>query len=197
MHSTQEDTMRKIIVAEFVSLDGVMEDPGGAEGYAHGGWTFKYADDEGYKLKGQELWDCDALLLGRTTYEGFAKAWPTMKDDAGFADKMNSMPKYVVSSTLTDPAWANTTVVSVDALAGLKEQDGGDILVNGSAQLCHTLLERGLVDEWRLMVFPIVLGSGKRLFGESPDASGLELVSCTQLASGSLYLTYRAATVPA
>jgi dihydrofolate reductase len=192
--------MGRIVVTEFLSLDGVMEDPGGAEDYAHGGWTFKYADDEGYKFKGQELWDCDALLLGRTTYEGFAKAWPTMKDEAGFADKMNSMPKYVVSSTLTDPTWANTTVISGDvpaAIAELKQQDGGDILVNGSAQLCALLHEHDLVDEWRLMVFPIVLRSGKRLFGEGPEARGLELTGCTQLKSGSLYLTYRAANIPA
>jgi dihydrofolate reductase len=192
--------MRRIIVAQFVSLDGVIEDPGGAEEYAHGGWTFKYADDEGYKFKGQELWDCDALLLGRRTYEGFAKAWPSMKDDAGFADKMNSMPKYVVSSTLGEGAWGPTTVISEDipaAIAEVKQQDGGDILVNGSAQLCHLLHEHDLVDEWRLMVFPIMLRSGKRLFGDGPEAKGLELVDCTRLASGSLYLTYRAATVPA
>jgi dihydrofolate reductase len=191
--------MRRIIVAEFVSLDGVMEDPGGAEGYEHGGWTFKYPDPKGYEFKGQELWDCDALLLGRTTYEGFAAAWPDMEDEAGFADKMNSMPKVVVSTTLTDPAWNNTTVVpDVEAVAALKQQDGGDILVNGSAQLVHALTEHGLVDEWRLMVFPIVLGSGKRLFGDAaPEASGLELVSCTQLETGSLYLVYRAAAVPA
>ena len=129
--------MRKIIVAEFVSLDGVMEDPGGAEGYAHGGWTFKYADDEGMKFKGQELCDYEALLLGRVTYEGFAKAWPDMKDDAGFADKMNSMTKYVVSTTLTNPTWDNTAVLRGPpaALDGLKGEDGGDILVAGSAQL--------------------------------------------------------------
>jgi dihydrofolate reductase len=186
--------MPKIVVAEFISLDGVIEDPGGAEGYAHGGWTFKYADEEGYGLKLQELMDCDAQLLGRVTYEGFAKAWPDMKDEAGFADKMNAMPKYVVSRTLTDPAWNNTTVLSdVDAVAELKQQAGGDILVGGSAQLHQALVERGLVDEWRLMVFPIVLGSGKRLFGETADATGLELVDSRQLASGSLYLTYRRA----
>ena len=123
--------MRKIIVAEFVSLDGVMEDPGGAEGYDHGGWTFKYADDEGYSSRPGAV-DCDAQLLGRVTYEGFAKAWPNMKDDAGFADKMNSMPKYVVSRTLTDPTWDNTTVISGDvpaAVAELKQREGGDILV--------------------------------------------------------------------
>jgi dihydrofolate reductase len=191
--------MRKIIVVEFVSLDGVMEDPGGAEGYKHGGWTFKYPDEKGYELKGQELWDVEALLLGRTTYEGFAKAWPDRKDEAGFADKFNSMPKYVVSTTLTDPTWNNTTVLpDVDAVAELKQQEGGDIQLAGSAQLHQALVERGLVDEWRLMVFPIVLGSGKRLFGDaSPDAVGLELVSCTQLGTGSLYLVYRSAAVPA
>ena len=186
--------MAKITVAEFVSLDGVMEDPGGAEGYAHGGWTFKYPDDEGMKFKFEELMEHDVQLLGRVTYEGFAKAWPDMKDDAGFADKMNAMPKYVVSTTLTDPTWNNTTVLGdLDAVAELKQRAEGDILVAGSAQLHHGLVERGLVDEWRLMVFPVVLGSGKRLFGDAPDASGLELVSCTQLGSGSLYLVYRAA----
>ena len=192
--------MGKITVAEFVSLDGVMEDPGGAEGYKHGGWTFKYPDDEGMKFKFDELMEHDALLLGRTTYDGFAAAWPDMQDDAGFADKMNTMPKYVVSTTLTDPTWANTTVISEDVparLRELKQQDGGDILVNGSAQLIHTLAEHGLVDEWRLMVFPIALGSGKRLWGETADPAGLELVDSRQLASGSLYLVYRAATVPA
>src|SRR3954470_8375785 len=186
--------MPKIVVAEFISLDGVMEDPGGAEGYAHGGWTFKYADEEGYGLKFQELMDCDAQLLGRVTYEGFAKAWPDMKDEAGFADKMNSMPKYVVSATLTDPTWSNTTVLpDIDAVAGLKQREG-DILVAGSARLHQGLVERGLVDEWRLMVFPIVLGSGKRLFGDAAGATGLELVDSRQLASGSLYLTYRKAS---
>jgi dihydrofolate reductase len=170
-----------------------MEDPGGAEGYAHGGWTFKYPDDEGMKFKLDELMDHDALLLGRVTYEGFAAAWPGMQDDAGFADKMNSMPKHVLSTTLRDPEWNNTTVVSEGELAGLKQQDGGDILVSGSAQVVQTLVRHGLVDEWRLMVFPIVLGSGKRLFGETADPAGLELVDSRQLASGSLYLTYRAA----
>jgi dihydrofolate reductase len=188
--------MGKIVVAEFISLDGVIEDPGGAEGYAHGGWTFQYPDDEGMGFKFQELMDCDALLLGRVTYEGFAKAWPDMKDDAGFADKMNSMPKYVVSTTLEDPTWQNTTVISDDvpaAVAELKQQPG-DILVNGSAQLVQTLVEHGLVDEWRLMVFPIALGSGKRLFGETVDPTRLELAGSKALGSGSLYLTYRAAS---
>ena len=190
--------MAKIIVAEFVSLDGVMEDPGGAEDYAHGGWTFQYPDDEGYSFKDQELKDAEVLLLGRVTYEGFAKAWPDMPpDEGGFADKMNSMPKVVVSSTLTDPTWQNTTVISGDlpaAIAQLKAEAAGDILVNGSAQLVHALTEHGLVDEWRLMVFPIVLGSGKRIFGETAQPAKLELVDAKRLATGTQYLTYRAAS---
>jgi dihydrofolate reductase len=185
--------MGKITVAEFVSLDGVMEDPGGAEGYEHGGWTFKYPDEEGGRFKLEELMEHDAQLLGRVTYEGFADAWPDRKDEAGFADKMNSMPKYVVSATLTDPTWSNTTVLpDLDAVADLKQREG-DILVAGSARLHQGLVERGLVDEWRLMVFPIVLGRGKRLFGEAAGATGLELVDSRQLASGTLYLTYRKA----
>ena len=186
--------MSKITVAEFVSLDGVMEDPGGAEGYAHGGWTFKYPDDEGMRFKFDELMEHDIQLLGRVTYEGFAKAWPDMTDDAGFADKMNGMPKYVVSTTLTEPTWNNTSVLGdLEAVAELKQRAEGDILVAGSARLHQGLVERGLVDEWRLMVFPVLLGSGKRLFGETADLTGLELVDSRQLASGSLYLTYRAA----
>ena len=188
--------MRKIIVAEFVSLDGVIEDPGGAEDYPHGGWTFEYPDDEGYGFKAQELEDAEVLLLGRVTYEGFAKAWPDMQDAGDFGVKMNSMPKVVVSTTLTDPTWENTSVISDDipaALAKLKEEAPGDIMVNGSAQLVHSLVEHGLVDEWRLMVFPIVLGSGKRLFGDTVDPAKLELVDSKALGSGTLYLTYRAA----
>jgi len=186
--------MRKITVAEFVSLDGVMEDPGGAEGYAHGGWTFKYPDDEGMKFKLDELMDHDALLLGRVTYEGFAAAWPGMQDDAGFADKMNSMPKHVLSTTLRDPEWNNTTVVSEGELAGLKQQDGGDILVSGSAQVVQTLVRHGLVDEWRLMVFPIVLGSGKRAFCDTAGAAALRLVESRPVGpDGVVILTYRPA----
>ena len=185
--------MGRIVVTEFISLDGVIEDPGGAEGYRHGGWSFKFSDPEGMKFKLDETLAFDALLLGRLTYEGFAAAWPGREDEAGFADKMNSMPKYVVSTTLTDPSWNNTTVLpGIDAVAELKQREG-DILVAGSAQLHQGLVERGLVDEWRLMVFPIVLGSGKRLFGDAADATGLELVDSRQLASGSLYLTYRKA----
>src|ERR1700757_3926536 len=130
--------MRRIVVTEFVSVDGVMEDPGGAEGFRHGGWTFKFNDPEGMKYKLDETLGHDALLLGRVTYEGFAKAWPGMTDDVGFADKMNSMPKYVISRALARADWNNSTVMGGDVAAevsALKAQDGGDILVAGSATL--------------------------------------------------------------
>jgi dihydrofolate reductase len=188
--------MRKIVVTEFISLDGVIEDPGGAEGFKHGGWTFKFQDEEAGPYKFEELMTHDALLLGRITYEGFAAAWPEMEDDAGFADKMNSMPKYVASGTLTDPQWNNTTVIGTDvpaAVGELKAQEGGDILVAGSGRLAQALHEHGLVDEYRLMVFPVLLGSGKRLFGEASDLSVLELTEQRRLGSGTLILHYRPA----
>jgi dihydrofolate reductase len=186
--------MRKIVVTEFISLDGVIEDPGGAEGYEHGGWTFRFDDDEGMRFKLQETFDHDAQLLGRVTYEGFAEAWPDMEqDDAGFADKMNSMKKYVVSSTLKDPTWNNSEVLGPDLKAEverIKGEDGGDILVAGSAQLVQGLLALDLVDELRLMTFPIVLGSGKRLWGEQDTPLALKLSSTQPLASGTVILTY-------
>lgn len=157
--------MGTIVVTEFVSLDGVFEDPGGAEGYQHGGWTFTFDQgEEGQKFKLDELMAADAQLLGRATYEGFARAWPSMKDDVGFAAKMNGMPKYVVSSTLTEPSWNNTQVITLDETGKLKDRYQGDILVAGSGQLVRALTGLGLVDEYRLMVFPVILGTGKRLF---------------------------------
>ncbi len=188
--------MRRIVVSEFLSLDGVMDDPGGADGTRHGGWTFKFQDPEGMSYKLRETLDHEAMLLGRVTYDGFAAAWPSMTDDVGFADKMNSMPKYVVSTTLTAPTWNNTTVISRDApaeIAKLKEADGGDILVAGSGALVRTLVAHRLIDEYRLMVFPIVLGEGKRLFGQSEDASTLKLIDAHPLASGTVILTYHPA----
>jgi dihydrofolate reductase len=172
--------MSKLVVSEFVTLDGVMEDPGGAEGFDRGGWAFQFergADGDKFKL--DELMAADALLLGRTTYEGFATAWPSRTDEAGFADKMNSMPKYVVSTTLESLEWNNSTVIKGDAageIAKLKEQVGGDILVAGSGQLVQALVEHDLVDELRLMVFPVLLGSGKRLFADGTGASAFEIV---------------------
>jgi dihydrofolate reductase len=191
--------MSRLVVSEFVSLDGVMEDPGGAEGFEHGGWTFQFdRGPEGDKFKLDELLAADALVLGRVTYQGFANAWPSITDQAGFADKMNSMRKYVVSTTLTDAeaTWKNTTVIRGDAaaeIARLKAQPGGDLLVAGSRQLTQTLVERGLVDEYRLMVFPVVLGSGKRLFQDVTAVARLALREATTAGSGIVLLTYHPA----
>jgi dihydrofolate reductase len=163
--------MGRIVVTEFVSLDGVFEDPGGSENYEHGGWTFEYdRGDDGNKFKLDELMDADVQLLGRVTYEGFAAAWPSR--EGPFADKLNNDPKYVVSNRLTDPQWQNTTVVSGDVVGGLKklrDDTEGSILVSGSGTLVNTLLENDLVDELRLMVFPTILGRGKRLFPDGID----------------------------
>jgi dihydrofolate reductase len=192
--------MRRIVVTEFVSLDGVMEDPGGAEGFAHGGWTFKFQDAEGMKYKLDEVFTHDAMLLGRVTYEGFAAAWPKMTDEVGFADRMNSMPKFVVSTTLKELEWQNSTLISenvADEVAKLKQQPGQDILVAGSRTLVGTLMAQDLVDEYRLMVFPIVLGSGKRLFADSGDASVLSLADSKPLDSGTVILTYHRAPADA
>jgi len=187
----------RIVVTEFVSLDGVMEDPGGAEGYEHGGWSFQVSrGDEGDKFKLDELVDAEAQLLGRVTYEGFAKAWPSITDEAGFAEKMNSMPKYVVSSTLTNPEWQNTTVLSGDVaeeVSKLKQEVDGNILVAGSAQLVQALIEHDLVDELRLMVYPVVLGSGKRLFGKTSNKKALRLADSKVVGDGVQILVFESA----
>ena len=182
----------RIVITEFISLDGVIEDPGGSEGSPVGGWAFQFDQGEdGGKFKLDETLGADALLLGRITYEGFAAAWPTIEDEAGFADKMNGMPKYVVSSTLTDPEWNNSQVVGVDSLEELKEREGGDLLVAGSGQVARELLRRGLVDELRLMVFPVALGGGKRLFDDGVTAR-LELVESRPVGNdGIVVLVYR------
>jgi len=163
--------MGRIVVTEFVSVDGVFEDPGGSESYEHGGWTFEYdRGDEGNAFKLDELMDAEVQLLGRITYEGFAAAWPSR--EGPFADKLNNDPKVVVSTTLTDPQWQNTTVVSDDVvgkLTKLKEETSGNILVAGSGTLVETLLGADLVDELRLMIFPTVLGRGKRMFPDGID----------------------------
>ena len=190
--------MGRIVVTEFVSLDGVMEDPGGAETFRHGGWTFEIdRGDEGDKFKLDETLASEALLLGRVTYEGFAAAWPSVTDEVGFADKFNSMPKYVVSSTLEDPEWNNSTVLKGDVateVANLKEQYDGDIVVHGSARLVQTLVDHDLVDELRLMVFPVVLGSGKRLFGETSNKTPLRLTDSKMVGGGVAILIYEPAT---
>ena len=187
--------MGRIVVTEFVSLDGVMEDPGGAEGFRHGGWTFEIArGEEGDKFKLDETMASDALLLGRRTYEGFAAAWPSRSGE--FADKFNTMPKYVVSSTLRDPEWSNSTVLDGDlaeAVPELRRRHDGDVVVHGSAQLAQALLEQDLVDELRLMVFPVVLGTGKRLFGDTSDKKPLRLVDSRVVGDGVAILVYRRA----
>ncbi len=192
--------MGRIVVTEFVSLDGVVEAPGGGENFKHGGWSFEISrGDEGDTFKLDETMSSEALLLGRVTYEGFAAAWPSRTDEFGFADKFNSMPKYVVSSTLTDPEWNNTTVLKGDVaaeVATLKERHDGDIVVHGSPQLVQTLVERDLVDEYRLMVFPVVLGSGKHLFGETTDKKSLRLVSSQLVGDGVAILVYQPAGEP-
>jgi dihydrofolate reductase len=170
--------MGKIVVSQFITLDGVTEDPGGAEDFPRGGWAFQFErGDEGDRFKLDEVMASDALLLGRRTFEEFAKAWPSREGD--FADKFNGMRKYVVSSTLAEPQWNNSTVIRGDIageIQALRDTPGGDVLVNGSNQLVSLLLEHGLIDELRLMVFPIVLGAGKRLFAEGIASSSLRLI---------------------
>jgi dihydrofolate reductase len=174
----------KLVVTEFITLDGVVEDPGGSEDFEHGGWNFEYdIGEEGGKFKMDELVSADAQLLGRVTYEGFAAAWPDREEMPGpegdFAKRFNSMPKHVVSTTLTDPEWNNSSVISgnvPEEIEKLKEQYEGDILVSGSVTLVKTLVENDLVDQWNLMFFPTVLGSGKRLFPEGVPRRNLKVV---------------------
>jgi dihydrofolate reductase len=185
----------RIAVTEFVSLDGVIEAPGGGEEYRHGGWTFEIdRGEEGNRFKLDETLASDALLLGRRTYEGFAAAWPSRDDE--FANKLNGMPKYVVSSTLQNPAWNNSTVLRGDpaeSVAQLRREFDGELVVHGSAQLVHALIENDLVDELRLMVFPVVLGSGKRLFGDTSDKKALKLADSKTVGDGVAILVYRPA----
>jgi dihydrofolate reductase len=185
--------MGRVIVTEFISLDGVIEAPGGDEKhYRHSGWSFEIERGEaGNQFKLEETLATDALLLGRVTYEGFAAAWPSREGE--FADKFNSMPKYVVSSTLESPSWNNTTVLRGDVaeqVAKLKQEVDGDIVVHGSASLVHALLENDLVDELRLMLYPVVLGTGKRLFGETSDKKTMTLVDSKLVDNGVTILVY-------
>ena len=191
--------MSRVVVSEFVSLDGVMEDPGGAEGTVHGGWTFQFDQGPvGVEFKVEELMAADALLLGRVTYQGFAAAWPTMEGTGEFGERMNGVHKYVVSSTLTDAeaTWHPTTVIRGDLateVAKLKAKPGGDLLVAGSGQLARTLTDLGLVDEYRLMVFPIVLGSGKHLFHDVSGTPKFSLVDAKTSGDGVVLLRYQPA----
>jgi dihydrofolate reductase len=178
--------LRSVVATEYITLDGVMEAPNK--------WSFQFWNDEAAKFKFDELFASDALLLGRVTYQGFAAAWPSVTDEAGFADRMNSLPKYVVSTTLQEAEWNNSTLIKenvVEEVRKLKQQPGQDILVAGSADLLHTLMQAGLVDEYRLMVHPIVLGSGKRLFKEGNATNALKLVDTKTLDTGIVILTYQ------
>ena len=181
--------MRKVIASEYVSLDGVMEAPEK--------WHFPFLNEEMEKFKFDELFASDALLLGRVTYQIFAGAWPSMTDEEGFADRMNSLPKFVVSTTLQDPLeWNNSTLIKenvAEEISRLKQQPGQDILLYGSGELVHTLMQHDLIDEYRIMVHPVVLGSGKRLFKDGSDTTILRLVGTVTFASGAVVLSYQPA----
>jgi dihydrofolate reductase len=188
--------MGRVVVTEFISVDGVVEDPGGSEDFKYGGWSFEFdrgGDGDNFKL--DETRASDALLLGRVTYEGFAAAWPSREGE--FADMFNTLPKYVVSSTLTHTEWNNSTVLEGDlksSVSDLKNKYERDIVVHGSVQLVQALFEDDLVDELRLMVFPVVLGAGKRLFGETSDRKRLKLRDSKTVGSdGVTILTYERA----
>jgi dihydrofolate reductase len=186
--------MGRIVVTEFVSLDGVMEAPGG-EDFKYKAWTFEFdRGEDGNQFKLDETLEAEALLLGRVTYEGFAAAWPSRDDE--FAQKFNSMPKYVISSTLEDPEWNNSTVLKgdvVEEVTKLRQELDGDIYVHGSCQLAQALIEHDLVDELHLMVFPVVLGTGKRIFGETSDKKPLRLVDSKTVGDGVTILAYQPA----
>ena len=187
--------MGKIVISENVSLDGVIQDPAGDEGFARGGWVGRIAAlPELAKVTLDEALGTEALLLGRRSYEWFAARWPSRSGE--LADRLNSLPKYVVSSTLEDPDWNNSTVLTGDAsdeVSKLKQELDGEILVPASFQLLRTLIEHDLVDELRLKVFPVVLGDGERLFGETSDKKPLRLVDTQTVADGIAFLTYRSA----
>jgi dihydrofolate reductase len=186
--------MSELIVTEFVTLDGVMEAPGGEPGHPHSGWVFDLTGEEQMEFKLQEILEAESHLIGRVTYESFAGAWPQREGE--FAEKMNSMPKYVATTTLDELEWHNSTPIAADVpgeVAKLKAKEGGPILVAGSRTLVQTLIEHDLVDEYRLMVFPVVLGSGLRLFPESPDKLELELLDTKTFETGVQVNTYRPA----
>ena len=185
---------RKLVVSAYVSLDGVVQDPVGMENSGLGNWVGPFSrGPEGDELMHQDLWNADIVLMGRTTYEGFAPVWPTVDDPAGFAKKLNSMPKYVASNTMREADWTNTQVLSgdvTDAVGRLKDEGAGDIVIYGSAGLVHSLLPYGLVDQVHMLIYPTVLGRGTRLF--PPDyAARFDLVDLRQLGSGIVHAVYR------
>jgi dihydrofolate reductase len=187
---------RKIVATQYVSLDGVIEDPVGMEGSGLGNWTGPFSrGPDGDKFKLEELLGADAMIYGRVTYDAFAAAWPAMKDEAGFADRMNSLPKFVASTTLKHAGWNNTTIWHgdlVDHVAAFKAEAGGDALIYGSASIVHQLMPHGLIDEFRLMVYPTVLGRGKPLFPPNLKAM-LSLAECRRLGGGIVLLRYETA----
>jgi dihydrofolate reductase len=191
--------MRKLIVSEFVSIDGVMEAPGGEPGYPHSGWTIPFGmEPDQMQFKLDEVMGAGALLLGRNTYEGFAAAWPGRDDEQGFAATMNELPKYVFTSKLSEPTWQNTTFLRGDLreeVAALKAMEGGPLLVAGSRTLVHALYAHDLVDEYRLMVFPLVLGSGFRVFpDDAPNLTMLTEVDMRRYDNGVVVHMYRPET---
>jgi len=192
--SSKRSSMGRIIATEFMSLDGVVEAPGGGEEFEHAGWSFDIdRGEEGNKFKVDETSESEALLLGRKTYEGFAAAWPSREGE--FADKFNRMPKYVVSSTMRSAEWNNTTVLRGDLtqeIGRLRERHGGPIVVHGSPTLVQGLIERDLLDELRLMVYPVVLGKGKRLFGSTTGKKRMRLQSSRLVGDGVEILIYEA-----
>jgi len=187
--------MGKIVVSENITLDDVIQDPAGAEGFRHGGWVGRVGDkgrEEAAKLLLDETLGAEALLWGRRTYEFLAERWPSRSGE--LADRMNDMPKYVVSSTLKDPGWNSTTVLKgdvVNEVSELRQEIGGDIVVAGSIRLVRTLMEHNLVDELRLMVHPVVLGAGERLFGETSDKKPMRLVDARTVDHDLAYLIYQ------
>jgi dihydrofolate reductase len=189
--------MGKIVISENVSLDGVVEDPTGNEGFRLGGWFFETdRGEDGDKFVLDEALASEAVLLGRRTYETFAARWPSR--DGELADRLNGLPKYVVSSTLEDPSWSNSTVLKGDVvteLSKLKRELDGQVVVYGSVQLARTLLEHDLADELRLLVYPVVLGAGERLFGEISDKKPMRIVGTQTVGDGVVILTYELAQV--
>ena len=188
--------MGRIVATEYVSLDGVVQAPGGFEDFKHAGWVFEFdRGPEGERFKLDETLNSEALLMGRLTYEIFAASWPSMEGE--FADKFNSMPKYVVSTTLEEPLrWNNSTVLEGDLLEEIKklrQRLDGDIVIHGSPQLVQKLLEHDLIDELRVMLFPVVLGTGKRLFGETSDKKRLRLTDSKSVGDGIAILIYEPA----
>jgi dihydrofolate reductase len=187
--------MRKVIAAEYVTVDGVMTDPGGVGEIEHGGWSNQYFDDELAKYQSEQLFESDALLLGRVTFEGFAAAWPSMEETEGeFAVRMNALPKFVASRTLREPLVWNGTLLKgelVDAVARLKEQAGQTILIYGSGQLVNALHPHGLIDEYRLMVFPVTVGDGAHLFRQGTSKVDLTLTDTRTTGTGVALLTYQ------